>query len=285
GIETLHEMKKMEDNKSINAPCIALTANAINGAKQQYLEAGFDDYVSKPVSGLQLEEIILRYLPEEMVERYVITDDYLNNGTLTCSLLENKINTLSEGLMDGAKAIENCGSEETLIKILKDFKLSIREKSRQILKFAEEGNYKDYTVLVHALKSSARLIGAMSISEEAAYLERCGDELNIDEINNRTGSLIYKYRSLEGVIDLIIGDDGEDDKEEIPEDDYIEALDGIYEFIESFDFGSADSIMNMLEKYKVPNEYEIQYNKLKELMANVDRDSILELLSKNVSVN
>ena len=67
GIETLKEMKKMENNKSKNAMIIVLTANAITGAKEMYLGEGFDDYLSKPIDSRELEKTIRRYLPEELI--------------------------------------------------------------------------------------------------------------------------------------------------------------------------------------------------------------------------
>ncbi len=63
GIETLHHMK---ENEGDNHPVyIALTANAISGAREMYLDAGFADYISKPVEGIRLEKLIMGYLPAE----------------------------------------------------------------------------------------------------------------------------------------------------------------------------------------------------------------------------
>ncbi len=64
GIETLCRMKEM-DTVNNTTPVIALTANAVVGAKEQYLEAGFDDYLSKPVDYHALEAMILEYLPKD----------------------------------------------------------------------------------------------------------------------------------------------------------------------------------------------------------------------------
>ena len=63
GIETLHHMK--EDEKEHRPVYIALTANAISGAREMYLDEGFADYVSKPVEGEKLEMLIKSYLPAE----------------------------------------------------------------------------------------------------------------------------------------------------------------------------------------------------------------------------
>lgn len=66
GIETLQEIKKLEDNPNSKVPVIALTANAVLGAKDSYLQSGFTDYLSKPVDALALEDMIIQYLPEGM---------------------------------------------------------------------------------------------------------------------------------------------------------------------------------------------------------------------------
>lgn len=67
GIETLQKLKKMPDNKSKDAAVIVLTANAMAGVKEMYLEKGFDDYLSKPIEGVMLEQLLIKYLPAECI--------------------------------------------------------------------------------------------------------------------------------------------------------------------------------------------------------------------------
>ena len=67
GIETLKAAKALPNNMCENVPVIALTANAVVGAREMYLEAGFNDYLSKPVRIETLFEMIIKYLPSEMV--------------------------------------------------------------------------------------------------------------------------------------------------------------------------------------------------------------------------
>jgi CheY-like chemotaxis protein len=59
GIETLHKLK---ENQSFNIPIVVLTANAISGMREKYLEEGFDDYLSKPIEKEELNRVIKRYL-------------------------------------------------------------------------------------------------------------------------------------------------------------------------------------------------------------------------------
>ena len=67
GIETLAGMKAMPDNRSREAAVIVLTANAMAGVREMYLEKGFDDYLAKPIEGIMLEQLLMRYLPAESV--------------------------------------------------------------------------------------------------------------------------------------------------------------------------------------------------------------------------
>jgi signal transduction histidine kinase/CheY-like chemotaxis protein len=67
GTETLHRLKEIKDSPNTDTPVIVLTANAIDGAAEEYLAAGFDDYVSKPATGEVLENVLLKYLPEEKI--------------------------------------------------------------------------------------------------------------------------------------------------------------------------------------------------------------------------
>ncbi len=69
GIETLREIKKLEKYTKEHTPVIALTANAIQGAQKEYIDAGFDDYLTKPVQGADLERMIVRYLPKELINK------------------------------------------------------------------------------------------------------------------------------------------------------------------------------------------------------------------------
>ena len=69
GIETMQKLKEMQDNLSRDAVLIVLTANAMAGVKERYLEKGFDDYVAKPVDGLALEKVLMQKLPEAVVHK------------------------------------------------------------------------------------------------------------------------------------------------------------------------------------------------------------------------
>ena len=67
GIDTLEHIRKLPGNKYTAMPVIALTANVISGAREMFLEAGFDDFMAKPVSIDRMEKALRKYLPKELI--------------------------------------------------------------------------------------------------------------------------------------------------------------------------------------------------------------------------
>ena len=68
GIETLKQVRMQKDSKSHDSVMVILTANAVSGARERFLQEGFDDYLSKPISLPLLKEMILKYLPKELIK-------------------------------------------------------------------------------------------------------------------------------------------------------------------------------------------------------------------------
>ena len=277
GIQTFHAMQEMEGNLNRQTPIIALTANAISGSREMYFKEGFTNYMSKPVDPLKLEDMILMYLPKELVT--MLGDEDLAEGDNKQDDLEKA--ALQELLkisgIDVNTAIERCGSALTAKDVCRDFWLSIDERAGLIERYESEKNIKDYTTYVHGLKSSARAIGALDLSEKAEYLESCGNNKKLEEISDKTPELLNLYRSyIQRMQPLFEEDDS--GKPAISKEELEGAFSSIREFVEASYYDSADDIMTMLEEYSIPKEYRNKYHDVKRLLAAVDRDGLLNIL-------
>ncbi len=289
GIETLHAMKTMDDNRSAEAPCIALTANAISGAREKYFAEGFSGYLSKPVSGSDLEQCLQQFLPAEKIHREAIQQSAQEEQPKAPEAEELKAEpepetdplTLVRGI-DLETGMHNCGDDrDILISAMTEYLHTIDDKAERIEQDLEDGDIKDYTIQVHALKSSSRIIGAMELSEMAAFLEQCGDAGDIDVLRQKTPDLLTRYRSYKvGLSPLDPSAEKQDDRPLISLKRLQEALGTMREVVEAFDFDSADEIMKMLQEYRMPDDFQSSYKQLRTFLSNVDREQILKLLNE-----
>ena len=166
GIETLRRSKQLEENRSINAPVIALTANAIAGVKDMYLQEGFDDYMSKPIEGHSLEALLIKHLPTEKV--------ILTNAVST----ETADNIPEAPLLDVDLGMQYCGgSDDIYDTILGLFLDMFEEKSAELVKCYTDQNWENYTINIHSLKSNALNIGAKRLSDLCLELELAGKNI------------------------------------------------------------------------------------------------------------
>ena len=326
GIEMIKNLRADDSSVNQHTICVALTANVMGGVKEQYLSADFEDYLAKPIEPKLLEEMLVKYLPTNKVQLAVSREQ----GTVGSEQSESRnlayhdlgdsdirqndtprhAELVSASLfktifdIDIASALRNCGTEEVFLEAVKNFRESIEEKSNLIEEYAKSEDWKNYTILVHALKSSARLIGATDLSEKAKELEAAGDEIlraaqndnNVSlsgttrqSIAEKTPALLSEYRAYFTKLAPLTGDFGihQDDTtrhaerseaSQITPDQVTDALSALREVVSVFDFDSADSIIKELDSYEMPADFAEKYQKIRKAVRDVDQNAVMELL-------
>ena len=289
GIEAFHNMKKMTDGLNFNTPVVALTANAVLGARQLYIDEGFSDYISKPVDTVRLEQILLEYLPDDLIIRGddMIEDEKpLENYTLNAEP-EYEAEEEEEASpyksipgIDYDAAVTNCGTEDTFVQALEIFYSTLDKKANEIETYERDKDIKNYTVKVHALKSAARLVGALELSADAKYLEECGDKNDVHEIETKTPALLSKYRGYKEVLAKVFGSNDEPDMSlpEISPEDLQEMYSLIKGFAADFDLDNIDRMIEETKNYRIPESEREKFEKVKECVTNADWGTLEELL-------
>ena len=182
-------------------------------------------------------------------------------------------------------AVKNCGGEDVLRTVMQKFYESIDERAGALEGFAAAGDWKNYRIAVHSLKSSARLIGAMELSAGAKELEAAADGMRTDEIVAKTPALLGLYRSyrqrLLPVVGHEEGDDGgkDDDRPLLPEETLASACRDLRECLAISDFDSADYIIASLAEYRVADDRRDFVAGLRKAVSDVNKKEALELLS------
>ncbi|MCR5346321.1 MAG: amino acid permease [Fretibacterium sp.] len=196
GTEALHRIRQQENGLNRETPIICLTADVVGGAKARYIAEGFTDYLSKPIDGTALEAALIKYLPAEKVHIQEEPEDGDGEDALA-QMTELEAFYSGVKALNYGDAVRFCSNEEILKKTLEQFYRSIKSNANAIDGFLMEKDYKNYTIKVHALKSSARLIGAGALSADARYLEDLGNSLTRDDIvriGELTPKLLEDYR-------------------------------------------------------------------------------------------
>ena len=198
GVETLKRIRNLGGSYCSTVPIIALTANAVAGAREQLMEEGFTDFVEKPIELSILKRVILHNIPqgkiiyldeEEPQERI---EGSTECGT-ECSTGKNGIYV--KGLdMETGKMY--CGGEEAYRIVLEEYARKDDENWNEILRLYEEKDWKNYTIAVHAIKSSMLSIGARELSEKAKALELAGKSEDIAFIEANHEDMLQELKQV-----------------------------------------------------------------------------------------
>ena len=186
GIETLHRAKKMEGVEEI--PFIAMTANAVSGAREMFLKEGFADYISKPVDGILLERLVRKYLPEDKVipaermEKPVVmkAEPVSKQAALKAGAGEKEpaANKDNLPLLDIEVGLKYSGGmEDVYWELVEMFCMLKNEKMKGINDAYAGADWNTYTTNVHGLKSTSLSIGGRQLSEAAKALEMAGKQI------------------------------------------------------------------------------------------------------------
>ena len=187
GIETLKELKAAENNPNAGTPMICLTANAISGAREKYIEAGFDDYLTKPIDCAKLEDMMYEYLPDDKKKPAEKSEEQPKNPKRS---LPDFIFGLPE--IDVFSGIKNSGSEEIFIRVLATYAQTVPELLKEIAGYREAGDTEMLVRRLGTLKSCSRTAGAEWIMRLAQKLRtelREGvtpSDEDFDDLFNRT---------------------------------------------------------------------------------------------------
>ena len=272
GVETTRLIRRFHLDYN-EVPIIALTANAVEGTKQMFLENGMNDFVAKPIELRTLLAKVKEWLPVEKVRKA--------NVAVATERQDEQIH-MEIGDLDTDSAVKLLGSPDLYLSILTDYYNLIEKKADQIKVLEETANWPVYTIEVHALKSASRQIGANSLADKAAELEKAGNIRDTDFIQSHTDEMLEQYRSYLSILKPFCAKEEKDDSEKTPITiqeltDYFAKM---REAIGELDMDSMEEITADLGKYSYDSTQKELFTRLKSAADMMDVDECEDILKE-----
>ncbi len=308
GVEATQKIRGFKGDYFAKVPIIALTANATLGAQETFMDAGMNDFIGKPIDITEMKKKIYKWLPKELIVKEEGKPQDIKGGNESMFFfkkdskdqVKNQEATQPEavevskepqpetveaqtaeaeqnvefGTLDKEVGLTYCGDEELYNSVLEDFYKLIDTKAEKIVSLMDEGNIKDYTIEVHALKSTARMIGATPLSELSYEMEMAGKDNNVDLIHEKTPLLIKMYKAYKDTLSYFDAGSDAGDKKAVSNDEIRNELMRLKSAAIDFDMDTVDDAMEKLNSYDVPETIKSDISKLDLLVRDVALEEI-----------
>ena len=203
GVETLKRLRILETRISKKFTVVALTANAISGAREMFMSEGFDGFVAKPIDKIELERVIKKVLASDKIvyDSVDSEDDTLEAENVTDTKEVDKdepkdwIEVLNEAGINTETGVMYCGgSKDFYVSILKKYIEESEEKIASSNRYLKNEDFDNYRIVVHAIKSTSKMIGVDDMFDEALKLETAVKESDYEYIKNNHDTMIEHYK-------------------------------------------------------------------------------------------
>ena len=286
GIEAMKRIRAIENGPCEGIPIYVLTANAVSGAKEEYIKAGFDGFVSKPVVSDKLEEVIRTALPQELVLPAPEGDrDTLQSDPADNSFIEELPQV--DGL-DWYFAFLHLPDRELLEDTVREFAAVLKTHAAKLCdmynKLPDKEAYESYRIYVHGMKSQAATIGIVPLAGMAKMLEYAARDFDEDTIRRIHPVFINEWNSysdkLKGVFG--IGEDTDADKPKADMNQVKAILEMLLAAMEDFDVDQADELVAQLLEFSYDEPVGDKIMELKVAVADLD-DEMVERIVRDIA--
>lgn len=267
---------------------VALTANVVSGVREELVNLGFDEYLTKPINYREMERIFRLFIPENQ-----ISYEHKEEG-------ENEVQVVNEEKTDNS--IEECfsyldlqtglqylGDEETYISIIELIVLGARKQNAEIVQYFQNMDYEPFTISIHAIKGLCFNIGANEHGELAKVLERAGKKQDSKYIENHFNEFLDLYNELIAQLkNSLMCYDGEKYKEDFfeepkeedlsPEEMFQQFCDQLKECITSYDFPKGSALIEEGKRKIQEDVYAEKLAKIEQLFDELDFEELEKAL-------
>lgn len=278
GVETTRVIREECGDNGRRPVIIALTANAIGGAREMFMEHGFQDFIAKPISRTELHAVIGKWIPQQ-------SKKYLDHEVEEALISEDELAGIFMQGVNVREATERKGGGlDDYLELLELFLLDGKEKLKLIRKLANDKDYHNYDIETHALKSAAANIGADELSEEAKQHEYAAKEGRYEFIQENVETLLSDYAALLAEIKRVLIKKGRikqkerDLFERIGKEELKAALQSALESLENFQPKETASQIEKILEYSLDKDVEQKIEEVRMKLKLYEDDDAEEMI-------
>ncbi|MDR1689707.1 MAG: response regulator [Clostridiales bacterium] len=277
GIEATHRIRALDDGSGSHKqiPIIALTANAMAGMKEKFIQNGMDDFIPKPIEVSKLNAILETWIPRGMRREYVADEADEAAAGAEKEIIISGLDTKKGMVMTG-------GSWKNYIKTLTIYYYDAKQRIEQIGKMLEEGNVTAYTTAVHALKSASGSIGASNVSQMAAALEDAAKSGNMLYVGEHNEEFVRLLKTLTDSLEKVVL--GEEQERNAAEENNIpflyDALCNLRKALDEMDMGEIDDNMAKLDSKDWEKEISAMIENISQNVLLFEYDSAKDIINE-----
>lgn len=283
GVECMQRLHELPVVRECHTPIVALTANAIGGAREMLMDEGFDDFVAKPIEKSAMERVLRKFLDKFVVEisadgeelRAELPDDGISTEQ------KEQENVWVKGI-DREKGLSYFDHNEAdYMDIIHCFIEQYGEQKTKLERFYEEKDWENYKISVHSLKGQSLTIGAESLSEKAKHLQEAAQKKDEAYIAANHGPFMEEYQEIMDGLEDRTGfsgswkQGGKPGQENQPES--AENWSELAAALDQFDQGSANELIDKMEE-TVSGEEKEALKKMKDAIELFDFLTATEIL-------
>ena len=253
GMEATGIIRKECGKNGEEAVVVALTANAMKGAREMFLSNGFQDFVVKPIDRMLLHNVLSKWIPDEKKESAIAQVAFNDIG------FDEIEGIFVKGINIKKVMEQHAGNLSEYLDILNLFYLDGMRKTELIQKLKDEKDYENYKIEVHGLKSASANIGAQDLSKQAEFLETAAASANGEFIDHNHDSMIESYKKLLSEIKNLldkrkIKEQQNNPKEALEKDVILKSLGEALEALEHFKSKDAKDKLERLLEYDLQDK-------------------------------
>lgn len=274
GVETTRVIRRMLGENG-QVPIIALTANAVDGTRELFINEGMDDFVAKPIELRIITSKLKKWLPKEKIIKNKKKEDSGKEHMAGMFAGELSITGLDVG-----QALKLLGSEKLFWSVLKEYYRVIDKKYALIKEYEQSGQWKEYTIEVHALKSSSRQIGANALANMAEHMEAAGNAEDAELIHKTTPEMLGEYIKYKDILKpYFIEKNTEQGGRQADIKKLGEFFARMEDALENLDTDDMEEVICDMEKYSYSKEHEEYFERLKNAVEDIDTEQCEEILT------